>query len=291
MNDKSIAFLKFMFNEEDTICVSDSQFAYHSVPLTNILSGRTVLLSPNPTVPIKTIDSSQLIFSALNPIKGYRNDQNCYKFRNFLIEIDVSSKEEQINYIKKLGIPYSAMVWSGSKSTHTLISLSEDLPNESIYRMLYKWMLNIITLADQALGNPSRSIRLAGAIRPETGQKQELLELKEKITLNQLISWLNNYPEAKPKKQEKRPVSSEPDFTKIKLWVSDRLVNGLDPTKGRNRQWFAIAVEFGIAGYSEEDAIAILSKYFTPDKDFKEKEWLTTIESAFKFVYDRNQYE
>src|ERR1035437_3877500 len=114
MNEKTKSILTLMFDPEEDICVSDSQFAYHSLNLKTVLKDSVTLLSPNEKVPAKTINGNMLIFSALNPIKGFRNDKNCYKFRNFLIELDNYERGLQIGYIKKLGMPYSAMIWSGS---------------------------------------------------------------------------------------------------------------------------------------------------------------------------------
>lgn len=286
MNEGTVNLLNLMFDKDDTICVSNSQFAYHSVPLEKVISGKTTLFSPNPDVPIKTVDSSELILVALNPIKGFRNDEGCYKFKNFLVELDISSREEQIAYIKKLNLPYSSMIWSGSKSTHTLISLDRNLPNEKIWRFFSEWILNIVNLADQNTKNPSRSIRIAGSIRPETGKEQELIELKGATKLEDLVAWLKKHPGAMPKEKVKREPSGEFNFDGLKEWVVDRLINGLDPTKGRNIQWFSIACEFALAGYSEDGTMDILADFFTPDRDFKEREWKSAIRSGFKHIYN-----
>jgi len=42
-----------------------------------------------------------------------------------------------------------------------------------------------------------------------------------------------------------------------------------------------------LAGYSEDDTIDYLANYFTPDRTFREKEWKTSIKSAFKYIYSR----
>ena len=279
-----------MFNENETICLSDSQFSSHSVPLEEALSDTVTLISPNENVVQKTIGTDKLILVALNPIKGYRNDKNCYKFRNFLIELDTYERSLQIGYLKKLGIPYSAMVWSGSKSTHTLVSLSEDLPDEKTYRYLYQWMLNIASLSDQALGNPSRSIRCAGAIRPETGKEQELIELKERVSLETLMVWLNQYQHLRPVAKEKRAISTgEPNLDLLSPWARRMLVKGVDFDKrGRNQTWYALAMDLAKAGYSEDQAIEVLCARFTEERDFKEKELLNTIKSAFNRVSKDN---
>jgi hypothetical protein len=186
-----------------------------------------------------------------------------------------------MDYVKKLGLPYSAAIFSGNKSIHFLVSLSEDLPNEKIWRMFAEWILNIVTLADSKTKNPSRSIRIPGVWREPT-KLQRLIEIKPAITQKQLAAWLAKHPEAKPQPYVKRQPSEKADFGQIAPWVIDKLKNGIDVTKGRNQQWYGIACEFYLSGFSLDATMDVLSEYFTPERDFKEREWKTTIASAFK---------
>ena len=287
MHEDGKKLLRLMFDPEDTVCLSDSKFGHHSVPLSSALSGEVTLVSPNESVPIKKVSSDKLIFVAINPIKGFRNDSSVYKFQNFMLECDTGSIQAQVAYLHQLKMPYSAIVFSGSKSAHILISLTKPIEDEKQYRTIYEWILNIGTLFDQACKNPSRSIRVAGAIRPETGEEQHLIDIKDRVVLKDLAFWLMQHPEAKPRKKERPPMSETPDLNKVKPWVMDRLTNGLDPTKGRNQQWFAIAVEFYTSGFSLDNATEIMRHFFVEERDFKEKEWITTLESAYKYAYER----
>lgn len=244
------------------------------------------MVSPNPDYEFEKINSSDVKLVALNPIKGFREDLNCTAFRNFMIEMDYGPLKEQLEYAKKLEIPYSAVVFSGNKSLHFLISIDTDLPSENVWRMFAEWILNIATAADPNTKNPSRSLRVPGVER-EPGKKQLMVEYKGQTKLSDLVAWLSKYPDAKPKEPEKREISGTADFSKLKKWVPERLANGLRPDQGRNKQWFSIACEFALAGYSEDDTIEMLTEYFNPDRDFKEREWLTSIRSAFKYIYAR----
>jgi hypothetical protein len=47
-----------------------------------------------------------------------------------------------------------------------------------------------------------------------------------------------------------------------------------------------LAYDFALAGYTEEQAISILESRFEPEHDFKEKEWMTAIRSAYKHVLE-----
>lgn len=282
-----------MFRPGETICVSNNEFGYHSVPLEKAMDGLVTLLPTEDSAKkrkmtqeeaTERVDSRQLIMCALNPIEGFREDANCTSYRNFLVEMDYGPLPEQLAYAKKIGLPYSAVVFSGNKSLHFLISLDRDLPSEAVYRTFSEWILAVANMADDKTKNPSRSIRIPGAYR-EPKKKQRLVELRGATKLDDLVSWLARYPDCKPKKHEKKQISENVDFSRVKPWVKKRLTSGLDPKKGRNQQWFSIACEFALAGYSEDDTLELLAGYFVPDRDFKEKEWKTSVLSGFKHAY------
>jgi hypothetical protein len=230
------------------------------------------------------VPSDSLVLAALNPIKGWRQDEDCTALRNFLVEVDTGTLQSQLDYVKAIKMPYSAIVFSGNKSMHFLISLDQDLPNETIYRLFSEWILAIATMADQQTKNPSRSIRIPGGMRKEG--RQRLVDFKGAVKLTDLVDWLKLHPGAKPQPPEKRQVRKDHHFNSIKPWAIELLQNGLDASRGRNNQWYAIAYEFALSGYSEDDTIEILGNYFTPERGFKEREWLTTIKSAYKHAYE-----
>lgn len=281
--------LNLMFREGESICVSDSKYAYHSVYLNSALSDSVKLVSPNPEYGIKEVNTNTLTLVALNPITGWRNDESVTAFRNFLIEMDYGPLPQQLAYVKKIGLPYSAAIFSGNKSLHFLISLDTDLKSEKMWRTMAEWTLSIATAADQNTKFPSVQIRIPGAYR-EPGKRQLIVENRGPTSRKDFIAWLSKYPNAKPKVEEKRVINGEADFSKLKKWVPQRLANGNIGAKyGRNKEWYAIAYEFAICGYNLENTMDVLSGYFIPDRDFKEKEWKTTIKSAFKGAYSTNK--
>jgi len=285
MNETGKQLFNLMFRPGETICVSSNKYGYHSIPLENAINGPVTLLPPTDKSETIYPKPEELILVALNPINGFRQDVNCTTFRNFLVEMDYGPLPEQLSYIKKLGMPYSAIVFSGNKSLHFLISLDTDLPNEKIYRAFSEWILNIITLADQNTKNPSRSIRIPGAYR-EPGKLQTLNELKGPVKIEELTKWLRWHPGEKPKEKQVHIISGEPDFTRIKGWVTKALKEGIKPPN-RNKQWFCIAIEFALTGYTDDYTVEQLRQYYSPDRDFKEKEWETTVRSAFKWTRER----
>lgn len=290
MHEDGQQILELMFHSDESVCVSNTKFGFHSIPLKTALTGTVFLLPPlKEGIPaedqVVPCDSADLTLVALNPIEGYRRDANVKKYRNFLIELDVGTTDEQMDYIRRSGMPYSAMIFSGNKSIHTLISLTKDLPDEKTYRAIATWILNILPLADQNIKNPSRSIRIPGAER-EIGKFQQLYEFKGKVELKDLTVWLNKYLDSKPKERRKPRVSGEEDVEMLKKpWVIEKLDNARAgfPGIGRNQGWFQLASNFRNAGFSEERAIEILEKYFEEEHDFKEKEFLSSISQAFKY--------
>ena len=278
--------IDLMFRPDDTICLSNSQWAYHSMPIPYVLDGEVVLVSPSSKVPNKTVNTKDLVLMSINPIKGFRKDSGVYRHQNYLFEIDTGSLASQMAWTKKLGLPYSAAVFSGSKSLHFLLALEEELDAKT-YLFLYEWALAIGNFFDPACKNPSRCIRIPGAIRPETGKEQKLVEIGNKVKLADFRSWLEKHPDSMPKPKERKKTSSYKGFDKLSFWAVKQLKDGIDFTKGRNRAYFALACDIYRTGYSEDDAAEILLLNFNEESDFKEKELLTTISSAYKYMENK----
>lgn len=285
MHETGIKLLQLMFKDGERICCSSDKYGYHSIPLENAFMQYVTLISPNDKIPIKKVESDSLLLVALNPMKsGYRLDANTTAFRNFLIEMDNGTPKEQMDYIEKLSLPYSAVVFSGNKSLHFLISLDIDLDTEYKYRMIAEWILNIITLADQNCKNPSRSIRIPGSYR-EPGKKQRLVKINGKVKLNDLMDWLEKRPEARPEAPVRRNLTAgDGEFKGIPSWVMTKLhtQNVGASTGSRNSEWYSIACECAKANLSLDAALGFLEKYFNPDRSFTKREWRTTIKSAYK---------
>ena len=151
------------------------------------------------------------------------------------------------------------------------------------YSHCYEWILNIIEQADQKVKNPSRSIRFPGAIRPEKNKVQELRYMGKRISQDELASWLNQWPDKKPKIPQKMKVSETPDFERIGNWCIKAIKEGVDQGR-RNQQWMSIGCEFAIAGYDLDTTLAYLQKHFVEERDFKFKEWKTAVSSGHRYA-------
>ena len=127
----------------------------------------------------------------LAPVKDWhkehqprRADANVICHRNFLLELDDVPLDEQVDYVTNL-VPVSSIVYSGGKSYHFIISLTEAVTAEK-YKELAKRLHSLVTKADPQCKNPSRLSRLPDVTRPETGKAQALIELRNRIPLAEL---------------------------------------------------------------------------------------------------------
>lgn len=281
--------LNLLFNKGESVCVSHDGYGYHSVPLES-LEYATVELKAPPESRLKdvAISSSDIKLVAINPISGWRRDENCTAFRTFLIEMDDGNLKDQMRYVKDMGMPYSACVYSGGKSLHFAVTVDHDFPSYETYYYYASWMLKVMSQADQNTKNPSRSIRLAGAVR-ETGKEQRLVEISKRVEIGVLNAWLSNHDSKRPEGffgegSGVRTLDMSPDPLRIPDWVLKILTEGVNnhARSGRNVEWFKIASEFGKAGYCEESAVKFLDNYFEPEYDFKRQEWLLTVRSGVR---------
>lgn len=282
----SADFLKLLFNPGETICVSSNKYGYHSIEQSS-LDGEICLISPNEeTAPI-TVLEKDIVLVAINPIKGYRRDENVTAFRSFLVEVDTGSLEEQKEYIESSGMPRSFCVFSGNKSLHYAIVLDEDFPDISSWRFFNQWILNILKNADQQVKNPSRSIRFPGNKRSD-GKKltQALVEMKGRVKQEDFLRWIYSHPDKKPIKEKKIMMGDfyqgALDITKIPQDVLDILYNGI--TENRNGTWFYVACRIAKLGFEMNNVINYLQQYYQEETDFKRKEWEGCIKSAYKRV-------
>ncbi|WP_214676866.1 hypothetical protein, partial [Escherichia coli] len=84
--------------------------------------------SPKEDKDVRFIKEDRINLIAINPIKGWRRDDQVTAFRTFLIELDDGSLEEQSKYVKEMDMPFTACIFSGNKSLHFAITLDQDLP-------------------------------------------------------------------------------------------------------------------------------------------------------------------
>lgn len=293
MKETTKIFLNKLFNQDEEICVSKNQYANSSISQTLLNEPKFTVESQDKDRTKRELTEDEILLVSINPIKGDRLDENVTAFRSFLIELDEGDILEQKQYIDSLKMPYTVCIFSGNKSLHYGIVLEEALPDIELWRNLNQWILNIVEKADQQTKNPSRSIRFPSNKRTD-GKKleQKFVDIKERISQDLLLEWLSQYPDKNPVLKRKiddimLETENLEGIESIPEWVKEKLGEGVGRTGSRNSEWFSIIIQLAKRGLGEEEIIANLSSYFTPEHDFPLKEWKTIIRSATKRVQNR----
>lgn len=227
-------YYDILFDHDDHVCWSNNPYGVRVQPL-------------------EPLDIMQDVheFVSINPFKPEttRKDANVSKYRNILLEFDSGTIEEQKKLIRELNIPYSTIVFSGSKSLHVVISLEKPLETKEAYDALVRRVYAKVPQADQSGKNCSRFTRAPNAIR-DNGNRQELLHYRYRIPLAQLETWLG------PELKTEQPIERKPDnnvrLLKGSTWYF--LANGA-PTGEWNRKLFLAALDMLRSGYNEEDTL------------------------------------
>lgn len=274
-NDTKIV-LETLFNPGETIYATPDKFASSKNPDGTWKSYR-------PSIEQFEIDENETRFLSINPLKGEtRNDKLVTAFRSFMFEIDSLTIKEQMKLVMDRNIPYSLCVFSGGKSLHFIITLTEDLPNLQIYKFYAEWLLKTIPEADQNTKNPSRGMRFPGVIRPDTGKKQVLVKHQGRINTEKFIQYLSQFPDKMPVKKQTSLDDSRPinDVSAMAKWVKKGLIEGFDFSKGRNQTWFAIGWEYGKCNIDLESTYKSLESRYIEESTFPRSEWELVIKKG-----------
>lgn len=145
-------------------------------------------------------------FISLNPLDGAvdrmpvrefhaadrprRADANVTAHRNLLIEFDGMSLADQSQKLIDLEVPYTTLVYSGGKSLHAVIALTESV-SRSEYDELFRYLKYVLWQCDPSCRNPSRLTRVAGADRE--GVTQDLVDIRKRVSRERLVKWLSRF--------------------------------------------------------------------------------------------------
>ena len=196
-------FFEILFDEGDWISYGN---IYTNIVKPLPTSGTHEFFSINPISAIKDYSGKS--------DSGRRADINVTKFRNFLFEFDNISLEDQLKVINSVDIPFTSVVYSGSKSYHCIISLEKPLDAEvhtkagvNEYKRTWERLAARIDLdarkilnydldhvVDPSCKNPSRFSRFPGNIR-DTGKEQKLIKLEKRLKQDKFKQILSNCPE------------------------------------------------------------------------------------------------
>ena len=185
-------FFKVLFNEGEQTCFADSIKATQVQPI-NADADCFNWFCLNP------LDHTQ----DTNPTQDWhrtdrprRADCNVTAFRSILVEMDKLPLDEQLSLIRRLGMPYSTCVYSGGKSYHFVITLSEACESLQDYKLLAKRVYRALggkEFIDMANGNPSRLTRYPNVYRSDKDRMQSLIEVRSRVSRVELEAWLEAY--------------------------------------------------------------------------------------------------
>jgi hypothetical protein len=234
------------------------------------------------TFPVEDFDSHYRdVFLALNPVRPTRSDANVTAFRNFLVEFDSLELEAQLKTMKAAKIPWSACVFSGRRSYHFIISLDKPLATVEEWKLLRRRIGAALPLSDQNTMRPSNLTRAPEVVRPETGMLQELIEVRGRVSLEELEETL-------PVIKQAAPLFTWEERTKgkkrLNLHTKYYLLMGCYEPGKRNNKTYLAAYDMIWAGYSPEETVARLSK--KTDLPFKEVE--QCVKSALRAINQRS---
>ena len=145
-----------------------------------------------------------------------RADVNISAYRNFMFEMDSIDLESQLTILKNCGIEFTSIVYSGGKSYHAILGLSEaieadyhsdeaSLYYKSIWQRLrakidrsarmagFEYPKGKDSFIDSSCQNPSRLSRVPEAVR-DNGNVQELIELNNTMSLDAFVELLDSCP-------------------------------------------------------------------------------------------------
>lgn len=209
-------------------------------------------------------------FVSINPLKVSRADANVTEHRNILCEFDTGTITEQADALQASGLPYSTLVYSGSKSLHAIVSLEYPCKDRAEYDALVKRIYDKLPNVDKSGKNPSRFSRAPNAIR-DNGMQQSLMEVRQRIPWDVLDLWLGPEPKTEQPKYVYSGSKLLPTRTRAFLKYGA-------PEGQRNRLLFSNSMEMLRAGYDEDEIFDLVSEIL----DLPQKEIRATIKSAVK---------
>ncbi len=150
------------------------------------------------TSPVRVHSTDRTQFFICNPIRNPYAPQaaslnNIVSYRNIVVEFDDGTLGAQRKLVDKSGLPYATCTFSGNKSAHFIVSVSEGFSSLDQYNFYGRAIYAVLGGApDPKCKNANRLTRLPGSIRHDNGQLQELLEVRKQTTLMDLCDWLAN---------------------------------------------------------------------------------------------------
>jgi len=244
-------FLKLLFDADQRTCFAEDAKG----TAVKVCPGpKDVFFSVNALHPTQDLQPTEEWHATDKP---RRADHNVICHRNFLIELDSMPIKQQIDYVRSR-VPVSAITFSGSKSYHFIISLTEAV-SAAEYARIAAGLLRLLPEADRTTKNPSRLSRLPNVIRPETRNLQELVYVGSRVALKELPE----FPAA-PTFYE-RPTS--PNILFVSQQIREVQSMGVDNYiethfSGRNQFFYWLGKRSSELGHTKEEKKTMIQNFY-----------------------------
>lgn len=206
-----------MFRDGESVCLARTVFDVRSQPVS--LNNEHRFVSINPLAAGST-----------------RANANISEHRNFLVEFDGGDLASQLADIVAKELPFATLVFSGSKSIHAIVSLTDSVTKDD-WQQASEYLRVIFPKSDGKVKDASRLTRLAGGFR-DNGVEQELLAVGKRISPKKFAAWLmrfhkaiNRFEESK-KRKEANIVSGG---GQVSSWVFELITDGKMPEHKASR--------------------------------------------------------
>jgi hypothetical protein len=253
-------FLKLLFNDGEWVVQADKFWHTQSHPIN--FNAKSELFCLNPIHPNST-----------------RREDDLVGFRNILVEMDHGSRYSQVNHINKCKMPFTTAVWSGGRSMHFIISLTEFVDKKKFKSLCKRIHIALERKNDPQCQNGAAFSRLPDVKREATGNQQELMEVRSKVSLADLEAWLlERGVEDLPERVFDTTVSGMGDRFGLSGFTLNCLFQGVH--ENRNATCFRMACDFAQKGWPMEECFERVSGV----TDLPETELNSVVKSAYKFI-------
>ena len=204
MIDKRDQFLKVLFDEDD-----------------NVAWGKDDQDACTPHYPWPMFLHTDAVKFCINPLSTWRDGEHTTAINSLLFEVDDDiAIKEQVKLFEKSGLPYSTMVYSGKKSIHVIVRFTEQL-DKKMFRPTWKAIAKALKKhgipVDPATMKIPQLSRVPNSMRPDTGKKQTLVFIKERVSMLKMTEWLkeNDIDIVIPKPRKNQTVYQPNDNDKL----------------------------------------------------------------------------
>jgi hypothetical protein len=158
--------------------------------------GESIAYKENELAAVSGFANKQTQFFIANPVRNLYAPkpgslENIAAYRNIVVEFDGIDIKKQGSLVKKMEMPFAMATFSGNKSNHYIISVSDSFRSLEEYTYYARAIYFVMGGApDPKCKNANRLTRLPGSTRADNGAEQSLIAMSSPITKSELEDWL-----------------------------------------------------------------------------------------------------